>query len=154
VKDEWNGVKPTAGWHNPADFSCDAQYFFPDKTDLNRAQPSATNGSRLIAHSGMLIVRLFELLVEMGIRSIIFAIPTAFVAQWCDVPLTGKAFAFLLFCSCWHRVVFGDKEDSARRRDPSAIDKRKAVAVVMTPAQVAAEARKLVRASKPTRSAD
>ena len=87
--------------------------------------------------------------VEMGIRSIIFGIPVAFVAQWCGMPPTWKSFAFVMFCCFWNDCVFGGKGDSAKQGDPSAAGNRKAAAIVMTPAQVAAEARKLARGSKP-----
>jgi hypothetical protein len=74
---------------------------------------------------------------------IIFAIPTSFVAQWCDVPPTWKSSAFLAFCLIWSGCVVGGKKDSATQGDPSAADKRKAAKDVMTPAQVAAAARQL-----------
>jgi hypothetical protein len=130
--------------------------------DLNLAQTLATNRSgyhRLVAHSGAAIVRLFELLVGQmgtivgtGLRLIIFLIPTALVARWCDVPLTWKSVAFVVFWSVWHGCVFGEREASARQDDRSAVDNRKASAEVMTPAQVAAEARKLAGEPKPDRS--
>jgi hypothetical protein len=47
--------------------------------------------------------------VEIGIRSIIFAIPVAFVAQWCGVPPSWKSFAFVMFCCFWNDCVFGGK---------------------------------------------
>jgi hypothetical protein len=87
--------------------------------------------------------------VDIGIRSIIFAIPTAFVAQWCDVPLTWKSSAFVLFCLFWNGCAFGGNEDSAKQGDPSAVGQRKAAANVMTPAEVAAEARKPTRGPRP-----
>jgi hypothetical protein len=86
--------------------------------------------------------------VEIGIRSIIFAVPVAFVAQWCGVPPTCKLMAFVMFCLFWHDCAFGGK-DSAKQDDRSAVRRRKAAAIVMTPAQVAAEARKLARGSQP-----
>lgn len=93
--------------------------------------------------------------VKLGIRSIIFGVPTAFVAQWCDVQPTWKSIAFMMFCIIWSDCVFGSKEDrssqSAEPADPSAIKNQKAAAVVLTPAEVAAEARKLSREPKPGR---
>jgi hypothetical protein len=89
--------------------------------------------------------------VEIGIRSIIFAIPVAFVAQWCGVPPSWKSFAFVMFCCFWNDCVFGGKGDSASQGDPSAAGNRKAAAIAMTPAQVAAEARKLGLGSQPMR---
>jgi hypothetical protein len=54
-----------------------------------------------------------------------------------------------MFCIFWSECVFGSKEDrSAGESDPSALKHQKAAAVVMTPAEVAAEARKLSRAPK------
>lgn len=83
--------------------------------------------------------------VETGIRSIIFVIPTAFVARWCDVPLTWKSAAFMLFCIFWSDCVSGGKKDLAT----SAVN-QKATADMMTPAEVAAEARSLGRGPKPS----
>jgi len=91
--------------------------------------------------------------VKTGIRSIIFAVPAAFVAQWCDVPPTWKSMAFMMFCVIWSDCVFDTKEDrssrSAKQGDPSAVKHQKAAAEVMTPAEVAAAARKLSREQKP-----
>jgi hypothetical protein len=91
--------------------------------------------------------------VKLSIRSIIFGVPMAFVAQWCDVQPTWKSIAFMMFCIVWSDCVFGSKEDrsgrSAKQGDPSAANNQNAAAVVMTPAQVAAEARKLSRDQKP-----
>jgi hypothetical protein len=56
--------------------------------------------------------------------------------------------AFVMFCFFWHSCAFGGKE-SAERGERSPVDHRKAAADVMTPAQVAAEARKLTRQPKP-----
>jgi hypothetical protein len=86
--------------------------------------------------------------VEMGIRSIIFAIPVALVARGCDVAPTWKSMAFVMFCFFWYDCAFGGKA-SAERGDRSPVDHRKAAAGVMTPAEVAAEARKLTRQAKP-----
>jgi hypothetical protein len=81
--------------------------------------------------------------VETTIRLIIFAIPTSYVAQWCDVPPTWKSTAFLVFCVVWSGCVFGGTKDSAKQSDPSAAGHRKPAGDVMTPAQVAAAARQL-----------
>jgi hypothetical protein len=82
--------------------------------------------------------------VETGIRSIIFMIPTVLVARWCDVPPGWKS-VFMTFCVIWNDCVFGGKKDAAKPGDPPAVGNRKAAADVMTPAQVAAEARKSAR---------
>jgi hypothetical protein len=86
--------------------------------------------------------------VETGIRLIIFTIPVAFVARWCDVPPGWKLAAFMTFCVIWNDCVFGRKKDSAKPDDPSTIHNRKAAGAVMTPAQVTIEARKLVHGAR------
>jgi hypothetical protein len=82
--------------------------------------------------------------VDVIVRSIIFAIPTALVAQWCGVPASWKSVAFLMFCCFWYDCVFTGKPDTPKPDAP-----RKAAATVMTPVEVAAEARKLGRESRP-----
>ena len=88
-------------------------------------------------------------IVTTIIKLIVFGVPVSFVAQWCDVEPTWKATAFMAFCIFWADCVFDAREgalgSSAKQDDPSAVKKRKAAADVMTPAQVAAEARKLMR---------
>ena len=83
--------------------------------------------------------------VKMGIRSIIFAVPMVYAAQWCDVPLTWKSMVFMMFCIVWSDCVSDTKGRSAGQGDSSAANHQKKAADVMTPAQVAAEARKLSR---------
>ena len=95
-------------------------------------------------HAVRLFVKLLALFLETAIRSIIFIVPTAFVAKWCDVPLTSKSALFMMFCIIWSDCVLGAREGSAKQGDPPAADKRKGTAV-LTPAEVAAEARKLTR---------
>jgi hypothetical protein len=95
-------------------------------------------------HAVRLFVKLLALFVETAIRSIIFIVPTIFVAKWCDVPLTSKSAVFMMFCIVWSDCVLGAKEGSAKQDDPPAAEKRK-VTAVLTPAEVAAEARKLTR---------
>ena len=87
--------------------------------------------------------------VKTGIRLVIFAVPTSYVAQWCDVQPTWKSVAFMTFCIIWSGCVFDTKEDrSAKADDLASAGHPKPAAVVMTPAEVAAEARKLSRAPK------
>jgi hypothetical protein len=90
--------------------------------------------------------------VKLAIKSIVFGVPATFVAQWCDVQPTWKSIAFMIFCIIWSDCVFGSKEDrsgsSAGPGDPS-VNNQKKVAEVMTPAEVAAAARKLSREQKP-----
>jgi len=109
--------------------------------------------SRWVVDNGPAIAGSFaRFAVKMGIRSIIFAVPTAYVAQWCDVPPTWKSMAFMVFCIIWSDCVFDTKgsgsSPSAKQGDPS-VNRQKAAAVVLTPAEVAAEARKLSRERKP-----
>ena len=86
--------------------------------------------------------------VTMAIRLIIFSVPVAYVAQWCDVQPSWKSAAFMMFCIIWSDCVFDRKSSpSAKPVDPS-VNRRKPAAAVMTPAEVAAEARKLSREPK------
>jgi hypothetical protein len=90
---------------------------------------------------------LAQFFVETAIRSIIFIIPVFFVAQWCDVAPTWKTAAFVMFCFIWNDITSGPKQESVASGD--GVARRKPAAAAMTPAQVAAEARKLMRESKP-----
>jgi hypothetical protein len=88
--------------------------------------------------------------VKTGIRLLVFAVPTSYVAQWCDVQPTWKSTAFMTFCIIWSGCVFDTKEDrSAKANDPGSAGNQKAAAVVMTPAEVAAAARKMSRQQQP-----
>jgi hypothetical protein len=97
------------------------------------------------------IVKFLKTFAEVVIRTIIFVVPTTYVAQWCDVPPTGKSAAFMVFFLLWYDIVSGPKRDAAEQDDPSSVKIRRAAANVMTPAEVAAEARKLGRQPKPSR---
>ena len=84
--------------------------------------------------------------VTTAIRLIIFGVPVNYVAQWCDVQPTWKSAAFMTFCIIWSDCVFdksGRSSPPAKQDDP--VNRRKPTAAVMTPAEVAAEARKLSR---------
>jgi hypothetical protein len=96
-------------------------------------------------------VKFFEHAVEFVIRTIFFVVPTTFVAQWCDIQPTWKSTAFMVFCLFWYDIASGSKQDSTGQDDPSSVKMRRAAANVMTPAEVAAEARKLGRQPKPGR---
>ena len=89
--------------------------------------------------------------VKTGIRLVIFAVPTSYVAQWCDVPPTWKSMVFMMFCVIWSDCVFDTKGSgrSTGQDDSSAVNNQKKVAAIMTPAEVAAAARKLSREQKP-----
>jgi hypothetical protein len=106
--------------------------------------------SRWIVDNGPAVVGSFvRFAVKMAIRSVIFAVPVAYVAQWCDVPPNSKSMVFMMFCIIWSDCVFDTKSSrSTTQVDPSA-KHRKPAAAVMTPAEVAAEARKLSRGPKP-----
>ena len=108
--------------------------------------------SRWVVDNGPAFVGSFAVFaVKLAIKSVIFGVPTAYVAQWCDVPPTWKSMAFMMFCIIWSDCVFDTKgsgsSQSAKQGDPS-VNRQKAAAVVLTPAEVAAEARKLSRAQK------
>jgi hypothetical protein len=94
--------------------------------------------------AGTLILKLLARLVDLAIRSVIFIVPVALVAYWCDVQPTWKLFAFVFFCKFWSDVVFNAKDDSTRQDEQAAAIKRKVA--MLTSAQVAVEARKLTRA--------
>jgi hypothetical protein len=96
-------------------------------------------------------VRFFELSVEIVIRTIICVVPIAFVAQWCGLPQTWKSAAFLAFYLFWYDFACSTKAYPASRDDPSAQNNRKTAARAMTPAEVAAAARKLGRQPGPAR---
>jgi hypothetical protein len=117
-----------------------------------RAWSNARALSRWVVDNGPAFVGSFaRFAVKLGIKAIIFGVPTTFVAQWCDVPPTWKSIAFMMFCIIWSDCVFDTKgsesSQSAKQGDPS-VNRQKAAAVVLTPAEVAAEARKLSRAQK------
>ena len=95
------------------------------------------------------IINLAKFALHVAVKALIFAIPVAFVAQWLDVPSTWKMAAFVMFCIVWSGIVDGGS--SSQPEQPSAAGKQKAAAVLLTPAQVAAEAQKLT--PRPLRSA-
>ena len=109
-------------------------------------------GWRIVENGHALVGSFARFAVKTGIRLVIFSVPTAYVAQWCDVQPTWKSMAFMMFCIMWSDCVFDTKgsrsSPSARQGDPS-VNHRKPAAAVMTPAEVAAEARKLSREPKP-----
>lgn len=87
--------------------------------------------------------------VNMAVRSVIFAVPVAYVAQWCDVSPTWRSTAFMMFCIVWSDCVFDTKSGRSSPSGNPVINNRKPPAAVMTPAEVAAAARKLSREPKP-----
>jgi hypothetical protein len=105
-------------------------------------------GWRLVDDGPALLGSFARFAVTTAIRLIIFSVPTAYVAQWCDVPSTWKSMAFMTFCIIWSACVFDRSSRSAKADDPSAASNQKAAAVVMTSAEVAAAARRLSREQK------
>jgi hypothetical protein len=80
-------------------------------------------------------------LVELMIRSVIFAVPVAFVAQWWEVEPTWKTVAFVAFCMVWSGCL--ERSSPSRPDEPSEAGSRKGPAEILTRAEVAFEARKL-----------
>jgi hypothetical protein len=91
------------------------------------------------------IISFIRSCIETGIRAVLFAIPVAYVAQWCGVPPTWKSAAFVAFCIFWSSAVSGERPTSGERDNPPAPEKPERTVVLLTPAEVAAEARKLAR---------
>jgi hypothetical protein len=92
------------------------------------------------------MVNLVHTIVDMIVRSIVFAVPVALLAQWCEVQFTWKTVAFVAFCIVWAGCVEPSQDrsrSSSGPDDPSAARKRRTAADVLTRAQVAAEAQKL-----------
>ena len=84
--------------------------------------------------------------VRAGVKLLIFAVPTAYVAEWCDVPPTWKATAFVIFCIIWSDCVLNIRQDrSAKAGESIAANNHRTASAVMTPAEVAAAARELSR---------
>jgi hypothetical protein len=96
-----------------------------------------------LANSRDAMVKLVARLIDLGVRGVIFIVPVTLVAYWFDVPPTWKLFAFVGFWSFWSSVVFGAKADSAKPDERPTVTAR--TVEVMSPAQVAAEARKATR---------
>jgi len=97
-----------------------------------------------MASSGDAIPKLLGRLVDLAIRAILFVVGVTIAAYWCDVQPTWKLFAFMGFWAFWSRTVFGAKGEWGKPEVQPAVIARKVE--VMTPAQVAAEARKTTRA--------
>jgi hypothetical protein len=85
-------------------------------------------------------------LVDMALRSIAFGVPVAFVAHWCGVEPTWKTIALVAFCIIWADCVAPKRDQAsspAKPEEPSDNGNRRAAAAILTPAQVAYQARKL-----------
>ena len=92
-----------------------------------------------------LVLSFARFIVETGIRAILFALPVALVAKWCGIPPSWESAAFMAFCIFWSGVLFDSRKDSATPDNPPAPEKPKRTVVLLTPAEVASEARKLAR---------
>jgi hypothetical protein len=84
-------------------------------------------------------------LVETAIRLVIFTVPVALVATWCGVPPTWQSAAFIAFCIVWSGVVFAEKVEEANQTALPAAETPKRTVGLLTPADVAFEARKSTR---------
>lgn len=84
---------------------------------------------------------------KLAVKALIFAIPVAFLAAWCDVPTTWKSVGFVLFCMLWSDAIdaAADRHFPSSKLDDPVAASEKAAPIVLTPAQVAFEARKLTR---------
>jgi hypothetical protein len=105
-------------------------------------------GWRLADDGPALLGSFARFAVTTAIRLIIFSIPTAYVAQWCDVQPTWKSMAFMTFCVIWSGCVFDTKSSPSAKQGEPSVNHRRPAAAVMTPAEVTAEARKLSRGPK------
>ena len=84
-------------------------------------------------------------LVKIAVKAVIFAIPVAIFAAWAEIPATWASVAFVLFCMVWSDAIdaAADRHFPNASPDASATNRApKAAAVVLTPAEVAREARK------------
>ena len=93
-----------------------------------------------------LMFSLAKRLTHLFWTATLFAIPVAFVAHWCGVEATWKSAAFVAFCLVWSDCL--DRHSSGQDA-PSPAPDRRPPAVVLTPAQVAAEAHKLTPRPSP-----
>ena len=97
------------------------------------------------------VISFARFLVGTGIRALLFALPVAVVAKWCGVPPTWQSAAFMAFCTFWSGIVIDERKDADRHDNPSAPEKPKRTVALLTPAEVAIEARKLLRDSRQSR---
>jgi hypothetical protein len=91
------------------------------------------------------IISYARFIFDTAIRGMLFALPVTFVAKWCGVPPTWESPAFMAFCIFWSSVVLDERSASGERHNPPVPWQPKRAVVLLTPAEVAAEARKLVR---------
>jgi hypothetical protein len=85
-------------------------------------------------------------LVKIAVKAVIFAIPVAIFAAWAEIPATWTSVAFVLFCMLWSDAIDAAADrhfPSSSPDDPATAAAPKTVTAVLTPAEVAREARKL-----------
>jgi hypothetical protein len=89
------------------------------------------------------LISIAKWLAIVAVKAAIFAVPVTFVGLLCGVEPTWQTVAFVMFCIIWNERV--DRIAFAKADDPAAapVTNQKAVRVVLTPAEVAAEAQKL-----------
>ena len=82
-------------------------------------------------------------LVKIAVKAVIFAIPVAIFAAWAEIPASWTSVAFVLFCMLWSDAIdaAADRHFPSSSPDDAATDA--APKAVLTPAEVAREARKL-----------
>jgi hypothetical protein len=77
----------------------------------------------------------------IALKAAIFAVPVTIVGHLCGVEPTWQTVAFVMFCIIWNERV--DRISFDKADEPAPVSDQKAVRVVLTPAEVAAEAQKL-----------
>jgi hypothetical protein len=87
------------------------------------------------------LINIAKWLAIVALKAAIFAVPVAVVGLLCGVEPTWKTVAFVMFCIMWNERV--DRISFARADEPAPVNDQKSVHVVLTPAEVAAEAHKL-----------
>lgn len=87
------------------------------------------------------LISIAKWIAILALKAAIFAVPVAFVGYLCGIEPTWKTVAFVMFCIVWNERV--DGLSFARPDEPSPAGNQKPVPVILTPAEVAAEAQKL-----------
>ena len=85
-------------------------------------------------------------LAKIAVKAVIFAIPVSLLAAWAEIPATWTSVAFVLFCMLWSDAIDAATDrhfPTPKPEDAAAAEPPKAAPAVLTPAQVAFEARKL-----------
>jgi hypothetical protein len=93
------------------------------------------------------VISCARFIFDTAIRGVVFALPVAYVAKLCGVPPTWESAAFMAFCLFWYHAVSGERPTSGERGNPPAPEKPERTVVLLTPSEVAAEARRFARRS-------